>query len=37
MKIHFLQAKIRQSNTGKIGDVGPKNLMGSVVQFDTSD
>lgn len=36
-EVHFLQAKIRQSNTGKIGDVGPKNLMGSVAQFDTSD
>lgn len=36
-EIHFLQAKIRQSDTGKIGDVGPKNLMGSVAQFDTVD
>ncbi|RKQ83553.1 AIPR protein [Mycolicibacterium mucogenicum 261Sha1.1M5] len=36
-EIHFLQAKIRQNNTGKIGDVGPKNLMGSVAQFDTAD
>ena len=36
-EIHFLQAKIRQSDTGKIGDVGPKNLMGSVAQFDTAD
>ncbi len=34
-EIHFLQAKIRQSDTGKVGDVGPKNLMGSVAQFDT--
>jgi hypothetical protein len=36
-EIHFLQAKIRQSDTGKIGDVGPKNLMGSVAQFDSVD
>ena len=36
-EVHFLQAKIRQSNTGKIGDVGPKGLMGSVAQFDTAD
>lgn len=36
-EIHFLQAKIRQSDTGKIGDVGPKNLMGSAAQFDTVD
>lgn len=36
-EIHFLQAKIRQSDTGKIGDVGPKHLMGSVAQFDTAD
>lgn len=36
-EIHFLQAKIRQSDSGKIGDVGPKNLMGSVAQFDTAD
>ena len=36
-EIHFLQAKIRQNDTGKIGDVGPKNLMGSVAQFDSAD
>ena len=36
-EIHFLQAKVRQSATGKIGDVGPKNLMASVAQFDTSE
>ncbi|WP_374969013.1 hypothetical protein [Terrabacter sp. BE26] len=36
-EIHFLQAKIRQQDHGRIGDVGPKNLMGSVAQFDTSD
>lgn len=36
-EIHFLQAKIRQKDHGKVGDVGPKNLMGSVAQFDTSD
>lgn len=33
-EIHFLQSKIRQSATGTIGDVGPKNLMGSVHQFN---
>ena len=33
-EIHFLQSKIRQSKTGTVGDVGPKNLMGSVNQFD---
>ncbi|MGA6126514.1 MULTISPECIES: AIPR family protein [unclassified Microbacterium] len=33
-EIHFLQAKIRQNDNGKVGDVGPKNLMGSVSQFD---
>lgn len=36
-EIHFLQAKIRQAENGKVGDVGPKNLMGSAAQFDTSD
>ncbi len=36
-EIHFLQAKIRQGDTGRIGDVGPKNLMGSVAQFDSAD
>lgn len=36
-EIHFLQAKIRQKDSGKVGDVGPKTLMGSVAQFDTSD
>lgn len=36
-EIHFLQAKIRQSDTGRIGDVGPKNLMGSVAQFNAAD
>lgn len=36
-EIHFLQAKIRQKDNGKVGDVGPKNLMGSVAQFDTRD
>jgi hypothetical protein len=35
-EIHFLQAKIRQAANGAVGDVGPKNLMGSVRQFDTS-
>ncbi|MFJ3312986.1 AIPR family protein [Micrococcus endophyticus] len=36
-EIHFLQAKIRQKNNGRIGDLGPKTLMGSVAQFDTVD
>src|SRR4051794_23611913 len=36
-EIHFLQAKIRQSMNGRVGDVGPKNLMASVGQFDSSD
>lgn len=36
-EIHFLQAKIRQKDHGKVGDVGPKNLMGSVAQFNSSD
>jgi len=36
-EIHFLQAKIRQSDTGRIGDVGPKNLMGSVAQINSPD
>src|SRR5680860_239856 len=35
-EIHFLQVKIRQAASGAVGDVGPKNLMGSVRQFDTS-
>lgn len=34
-EIHFLQAKIRQAANGTIGDVGPKNLVASVQQFDT--
>lgn len=33
-EIHFLQAKIRQKANGAVGDVGLKNLMGSVQQFD---
>ena len=36
-EIHFLQAKICQNDHGKVGDVGPKNLMGSIAQFDTSN
>lgn len=36
-EIHFLQAKIRQQNHGKVGDTGPKNLMGSVSQFTTPE
>lgn len=36
-EVHFFQAKIRQNAKGTIGDVGPKNLMGSVDQFDSSD
>lgn len=34
-EVHFLQAKIRQATNGTIGDVGPKNLVASVQQFDT--
>lgn len=33
-EIHFFQSKIRQSATGKVGDVGPKNFIASVQQFD---
>lgn len=36
-EVHFFQAKIRQKDTGSLGDVGLKNLMGSVKQFDTAD
>lgn len=36
-EIHFLQAKIRQAKSAKVGDVGPKNLMASVQQFDHAD
>lgn len=35
-EIHFFQAKIRQKANGTVGDVGPKNLMGSVQQFSTA-
>lgn len=34
-EIHFLQSKIRQKANGTIGDVGPKNLVASVAQFDS--
>ena len=34
-EVHFLQGKIRQATNGTIGDVGPKNLVASVQQFDT--
>ncbi|WP_430593594.1 AIPR family protein [Humidisolicoccus flavus] len=34
-EIHFLQSKIRQQANGKIGDVEPKLLLGSIQQFDT--
>jgi hypothetical protein len=33
-EVHFLQSKIRQGANPKVGDVGPKNLMGSLQQFD---
>jgi len=36
-EIHFFQAKIRQAASGKVGDVGPKNFMASVQQFDQVD
>lgn len=34
-QIHFLQSKIRQQANSTIGDVEPKQLMGSVQQFDS--
>lgn len=34
-EIHFLQSKLRQASNAKVGDVGPKNLMGSLQQFDS--
>ena len=36
-EVHFFQAKIRQREAGALGDVGPKNLTGSVQQFDSVD
>jgi AIPR protein len=36
-EIHFFQCKIRQKDTGTIGDVSPKTFVASVQQFDTSD
>lgn len=33
--VHFLQSKVRQKDSGTIGDVGPKQLVASVQQFDT--
>lgn len=36
-EIHFLQSKLRQGDNPKVGDVGPKNLMGSLQQFDAVD
>lgn len=36
-EIHFLQSKLRQGKKSpRVGDVGPKNLMGSVQQFDSA-
>lgn len=35
-EIHFFQAKLRESDIGRIGDVSPKSFMGSVRQFDTA-
>lgn len=34
-EIHFLQGKIRQKDSGTVGDVGPKNLAASVEQFSS--
>jgi hypothetical protein len=34
-EIHFLQGKLRQKASGTVGDVGPKNLVSSMHQFDT--
>lgn len=36
-EVHFFQAKIRQNERGAVGDVGPKNLMASVQQFDSAE
>lgn len=33
-EVHFLQSKLRQGDNPRVGDVGPKNLMGSLQQFD---
>lgn len=34
-EIHFFQSKLVQSNKKTIGDVQPKNLLGSLKQFET--
>jgi hypothetical protein len=36
-EIHFLQSKIRQKDSGTIGDVSPKTFVASVQQFDTGE
>jgi hypothetical protein len=36
-EVHFLQAKLRQGANPKVGDLGPKNLMGSLQQFDDAE
>lgn len=36
-ELHFFQCKIRQSDTGTIGDVSLKTFIASVKQFDTAD
>ncbi|TXK18650.1 AIPR family protein [Homoserinibacter sp. GY 40078] len=36
-EIHFFQSKIKQAPNGKVGDVGPKNFIASVQQFDQVD
>lgn len=36
-EIHFFQSKIKQAASAKVGDVGPKNFMASVQQFDHTD
>ena len=36
-EIHFLQSKIRQKESGTIGDVSPKTFVASVQQFDTGE
>ena len=36
-EIHILQSKIVQSVEKTIGDVGPKNLLGSLAQFETEE
>lgn len=36
-QVHFLQAKLRQKDSGTVGDVQPKNLVASMKQLDAED